>query len=214
MAASTIQNVKSAIEAADCNTLRELLAEDSASANQLIVWGKNGEIQTHPLHYISDMLFQGVLKPGNEISLVEALLEAGADPNYQATNGETPLLGAASLYAEDVGIRLIHAGALPNAKGIWEATPLHWASITGLDQLVAQLIQTGADLNLTDTQYGSPPIGWAIHGHFNPQPGRRKGNHAEIVRLLVLAGAHVKPEWLADEKILSDSAMLAALSSN
>ena len=86
----------------DANALRDLLVGDPARANELIEWGKNCEIRTHPLHYVSDMLFDGTLQRGKEIPFIEALLEAGADPNYQARNGETPLMGAASLNAEEV----------------------------------------------------------------------------------------------------------------
>ncbi len=214
MAANRIADVKSAIQAGEAGALRDLLAGDPARANQLIEWGKNGEIRTHPLHYVSDMLFDGTLKRGSEIPLVEALLEAGADPNHQAANGETPLIGAASLNAADVGLRLLDAGARPDSRGLWKETALHWASMLGLDRLVARLIQMGVDLNLPDTRYEAPPVGWAIHGHFSSPPGGHEVNHAEVVRLLVSAGAKVKPEWLADEKVRSDPAMLAALSSN
>jgi hypothetical protein len=213
MVASPIPDVKSAIQLGNADALRGLLAKDPARANELIEWGKNCEIRTHPLHYVSDMLFDGTLERGREIPLIEVLLEAGADPNYEAENGETPLIGAASLNAEDVGLRLLEAGARPDSRGMWEATPLHWASNLGLERLVARLIKMGADLNLADTRYGASPVGWAIHGSLHSQPGAHQADFAEVVRLLVSAGAQVKVEWLADEKLRSDPAMWAVLSS-
>ena len=89
-------DIKTAIETGDATGLRSLLAEDLLRANQLIEWGKNCEIRTHPLHYVSDMLFDGTLQRGREMPLIEALLAAGADCNYQASNGETPLLSCQS----------------------------------------------------------------------------------------------------------------------
>jgi hypothetical protein len=43
------------------NRLRELLAADRSRANALIRWGKNDCIETHPLHYVSDAIFGGLL---------------------------------------------------------------------------------------------------------------------------------------------------------
>ena len=54
-------DVKTAIETGDAATLAQLLAGDPARADELIRWGENCRISTHPLHYVSDMLFKGVL---------------------------------------------------------------------------------------------------------------------------------------------------------
>jgi hypothetical protein len=50
-------DVKTAIRNADAAALRQLLAEDSSRANELIRWGERKPCFTHPLHFISDMLF-------------------------------------------------------------------------------------------------------------------------------------------------------------
>jgi ankyrin repeat protein len=182
-------NVRTAIQIGDAAALRLLLAEDPARANHLIEWGKNCEIHAHPLHFVSDMLFEGTLGRGKEIPLVEALLEAGANYNHQAPNGETPLIGAASLGAEDVGLRLLDAGADPSARGGFKETALHWAAILGLDRLVAALIAKGSDINLKDAKYNSTPLGWAIHGRSKPGLPGAKGRFDEVVALLTAAGA-------------------------
>ena len=70
-------DVKTAINSGDAATLQRLLSEDSSRANELIRWGK---CVTHPLHYISDMLFAGALQKGKELPLVEALVQAGKVP--------------------------------------------------------------------------------------------------------------------------------------
>lgn len=44
------------------------------------------------------MLFAGTLQKGNELALVDALIEAGADLNFNKDGkSETALIGAASL---------------------------------------------------------------------------------------------------------------------
>jgi hypothetical protein len=81
----------------------------------------------------------------------------------------------------------------------------------GEDRLVERLI-AGSDLDLKDTQYHSPPLGWAIHGWSNP-PAGNQGRQREVVALLVAAGAKVEPEWLENEKVREDEAMVRALRS-
>ena len=179
-------------------------------ANELIRWGVNDCIATHPLHYISDMLFEGTLARGKELPLVEALLEAGAEVDFRKkVKGETALIGAASLGAEDVGLRLLEAGARPELLGIFGETALHWAALLGEERLARRLIE-GADLNLRDAKYNSPPLGWAVHGWSNP-PAGNCGRQREVAAMLVAAGARVEREWLESEKVRSDPAMVAAL---
>ena len=201
-------DVKTALNSGDAATLQRLLSEDSSRANELIRWGK---CVTHPLHYISDMLFAGTLQKGKELPLVEALIQAGADLNFNKDGkSETPLIGAASLGAEDVGIFLLDAGARPEPRGLFGETALHWAAMLGEDRLVAKLIP-GSEVDLKDKKYSSPPLGWAIHGWCNPPAGNH-GRQVEVVTQLVLAGATVEPGMLeSEEKVRSSAAMLAAL---
>ena len=206
-------DVKTAIQNGDAEALRQLLAEDPSRANNRIQWGNN-KCLTHPLHYVTDMLFNGTLEKGKELPLVEAFIEAGADLNFQrgredGKKSDSPLIGAASLGAEDVGIRLLDAGARPDLRGLLGETALHWAALLGEDRLAARLIE-GADLNLKDEKYKSPPLGWAIHGWCNPPAGNR-GRQREVVEVLVAAGAKVEPDWLESERVCGNPSMPEAL---
>lgn len=203
-------DVKTAIQNGDADALRELLSEDASRANELIQWGNKNKCLTHPLHFIADMLFAGTLQRGKELPLVEALIEVGADLNFNRNGeGETPLIGAASLGAENVGLRLLDAGARPEILGMFGETALHWASMLGEDRLVARLTQ-GCDVNLKDEKYHSPPLGWALHGWCDP-PAGNQGRQIEVVAQLVAAGATVEPGMLLSHKVRSSPEMLAAL---
>jgi hypothetical protein len=207
-------DVKRAIETGDADMLRELLTKAPARANELIRWGDKHVCFTHPLHFVSDMLFEKRLLKGNEILLVDALLDAGADVDFQSIREDgktvdTPLIGAASLGAENVGLRLLAAGAKPDLRGLFGETALHWAALFGEDRLVAELIKK-SDVNLKDAQYNSTPLGWAIHGYCEP-PAGDLGRQREAVALLVAAGAMVERQWLEREKVRADAEMLAAL---
>jgi hypothetical protein len=88
-----MRDEKTAIEQGDAALLRELLAEDPARANAAVQWGKNGCILTAPLHYVSDMLFDGTLQRGKELALVDALIDAGAAVDFHSPGrSETALI--------------------------------------------------------------------------------------------------------------------------
>jgi hypothetical protein len=203
-------DVKTAIETGDAAALRRLLADVPARADELIRRGKDCRIATHPLHYVSDMRFEGRLQSGKELPLMQALIQAGANVDFQRNGeGDTPLIGAASLGAEEVGLRLLNAGAKPWRRGLFGETALHWAALLGEDRLAERLIEN-VNPNLKDKKYKSSSLGWAVHGWCNPPAGNH-GRQLEVVRLLVAAGATVEPEWMESEKIASSPAMLAAL---
>jgi uncharacterized protein len=203
-------DAKTAIRNGDAVTLATLLAEDPSRADALICWGDNDSLLTHPLHYVSDMLFQHTLKREAALPLIEALIQAGANLDFQKDGaGDTPLIGAASLAAEDVGIRLLDAGANPRLRGIFGETALHWAALLGEERLAQRLIPV-SDIDLKDTNYLSPPLGWAIHGCYNTPKGNQ-GRQREVVSLLLAAGASVDPAWLQSDNVRNDPAMLAAL---
>jgi hypothetical protein len=203
-------DVKTAIETGDATALRRLLANDPARADELIRWGKDCRIATHPLHYISDMLFEHTLQNGSELPLVEVLIQAGANVDFQRNGkGDTPLIGAASLGAEEVGLKLLDAGARPELQGLFGETALHWASLLGEDRLAGRLIES-VDPNLKDKKYRSSSLGWAVHGWCDPPTGNH-GRQLEVVRLLVAAGARVEPEWMESEKVASSPAMVSSL---
>ena len=206
-----------AIRSGDAGALRRLLEEDRSRANGLIQWGESDGLLTHPLHYVSDMLFEGTLAKGLELPLVEALIQAGADLDFQrdredGRKSDTPLIGAASLGADDVGLRLLDAGARPELRGMFGETALHWAALLGEVRLAQRLI-AGSPINLKDEKYGSTPLGWAVHGRYHSASGNQ-GRQCEVAALLVSAGAVVQTEWLELEEVRADREMLAALQSN
>jgi hypothetical protein len=210
MVVAAVTTVRAAIESGDAEALQRLLTEDASCANALIRWGEADRNSTHPLHFASDMIFNGVLAKGRELPLVDLLIKAGADLDFQsAPKTDTPLIGAASLGAEDVGLALLRAGARPEITGIFGETAFHWAAMLGEDRLVAALI-AGSNLNQPDEKYNSPPLGWAIEGRRHPPKGNQ-GRQCEMAALLVAAGTDVNLRWLDSDEMHADPAMLAAV---
>ena len=173
--------IQTAIDAGDLEELNRALASFPGSANELIRWGPGGKNVAYPLHYVSDKVFEKAISESVALPLVEALLKAGSDVNHKQR--ETALHAAASLGTEEIGLRLIDAGALPNVLGSSGETPLHWAAHQGQARLVARLLAAGAKTDIEDTRHRATPLGWARHGVTNRLPGSSSG-HAEVIALL------------------------------
>ena len=87
-------------------------------------------------------------------------------------------------------------------------TALHVASYSGHPALVELLLARGAPVNVDDSVYGTPPLVWAMHAWL--EEGRRNADdYRAIIRMLLAAGAEVKPEWA--ERVRGDAELYAAL---
>lgn len=176
--------VQAAIDTADVEAMRRTLVESPATANELIHWGPGGKNTAHPLHYICDKFRDKTLSTEVALKLTDLLLEAGSSVNGLPSDNETPLHGAASLSAEDVGIRLVDAGANVHALGSFaQETPLHWAAHEGLDRLVTCLIAAGANLDVRDTRWNGTVLDWAEHGLRERRPGST-GRQEKVIEIL------------------------------
>lgn len=91
------------------------------------------------------------------LTIVDALLFAGADPNCVAPNFDTPLIVAILSDSEDVAIRLLEAGA--NAEGsiknkergpFWKKSVRDAARIKGMERVLALLSASGTQPPASD----------------------------------------------------------------
>ena len=86
----------------------------------------------------------------NHLGIVEQLLNAGADINATAHNGQTPLHFAA-IHGNDVLVeRLIDAGAKISPTDQAGRTPLDWASLNDHAAVVNRLLAKGATTGTSD----------------------------------------------------------------
>jgi ankyrin repeat protein len=178
--------IQAAIDVGDVEGVERALANFPGIANELIRWGPGGKNVTHPLHYVSDKVFEKAISETVGLRLVDALLTGGSDVNHR--QNETALHAAASLGTEEIGLRLIDAGAHLDVPGSFGETPLHWAAHQGQARLVARLLAAGAKTDIEDTRYHATPLGWARHGLTNRLTGSDSG-HADVIALLERPGA-------------------------
>jgi ankyrin repeat protein len=151
----------------DLKELRELLSADPGLADEGVTLDDNPNARGgHPLHRICDAVFAKKITDEQAIEIAKIFLEYGSNIDGYMSQGDnnTPLIAAASLGGEKLGLFYIEQGAnifyTPISDG---ATALHWAAFCGRDKLVEKLIEKGANINQLDTNYHSTPCGWAIH---------------------------------------------------
>lgn len=203
--------MRAAIEAADADALRALVAADPALADANVTWGPGGKNAVPPLHFVCDAVFRGLATQEQALAMANVLLDAGVDPERSyAKSGDTFLIAAASLGAEGVGERLVELGVDVAGRGLFGATALHWAALMGLDRLARVLVEAGAELERVDTRYDCTPLQWALHGWTEGTNGRREGIPS-VARVLVEHGALVPPDAAASLTAAADAPMREAL---
>ena len=87
--------------------------------------------------------------------------------------------------------KLLDEGVDVNSKFRYGTTALSFAADHGHLEVVKVLVARGADVNVKDTFYGATPLTWAVSPAMT-----RKPEHAEIVGVLLKAGAKGKEDAL------------------
>lgn len=100
----------------------------------------------------------------NRVSIVEALLRLGADPNGTDEQGMAPLLIAADRNAADVIEPLIAAGASVTATANQNGTALHLAAARNNPKIVDLLAKHGAKVDVTELNGLTPLMVACITG--------------------------------------------------
>ena len=92
------------------------------------------------------------------VEVVQALIDAGANLETRADEGVTPL-NLAARYNENPAVieTLLKAGANLETRDSWENTPLHWAAYRNDNpEVVKALIDAGADLTAWNEKDNTP----------------------------------------------------------
>ena len=112
---------------------------------------------------LSDVTFSGdkqsLEDPPNQYEIVDALLQAQADPNIaDKIENCAPLVIAASKGKNDIVARLLRGKADPNIQTKEGVTPLHVATSNGNLEVVEILLKEKADPNILDYKNGMAPL--------------------------------------------------------
>lgn len=99
----------------------------------------------------------------------------------RAREGEPPLIAAIMNREPEQALDLLHEGADPNVRReVADQSALYWAATTGQAEVVAGLLEHGAEVDACD-RYGASPLGTAA-----------SSGNLEAARALIAAGANVR----------------------
>ena len=142
----------------------------------------------------------------NRLDLVERLW-AGSD-DAQKTSA---LMMAAWYGRIDIIRWMLDNGLDPDTKHLKDGdTVLHVASYNGNPELVKLMLERGAQVNVVDNVYHTPPLVWALHAWLVDGKGEPEA-HKRTLRMLVEKGATVKPDWIDDDRLRADTELWAML---
>ncbi len=129
-----------------------------------------------------------------ELGIVDALLQAGANPNVADEGiGHTPLMRAIDTQQSAIVRALLKAKADPNAKASNGRSCLMMAAASRKPEIVAALIEAGVNVKEVDAEGNSPALIAAQEG--SPES-------LQILRALGKAGANMNASNAAETPLL------------
>lgn len=114
------------------------------------------------------------------VDMMDALVDGGADVNFQNDAGKTALMMAAYGGQREAVNQLIRSGASLDLRDRGGSTALHWAADSGQTNLIDWMIDRGADVVAVDVNKWTPLLRVAAVG----------GNR-EVAGVLVRRGADI-----------------------
>jgi uncharacterized protein len=203
-----LNELKLLVNNRDYDGLKSLLLKNPQLLNEGIPYDEANLAKAHPLHRICDGVFENRYTDDEAVEMAKIFLEFGADVNggELKEKKDTPLIAAASLGADKVGLLYIERGADIHHAGCHGGTALHWAAWCGRDILVKRLIEADAAIDKLCIDFKSTPLFWAIHGYKFCEVQNRH-HQVECARMLLDAGGDrsipnfegYKPYQLLDE---------------
>ena len=160
-------NLRQLIHDKDYQGIEQALTANPALANEGIPYDEANPTKAHPLHRICDAVCAGIITDEEAVQIARIFLEHGANVNGtvpMVEKKDTPLVAAAGLNADRVGMLYIDRGANVQHRGCHGGTALHWAAWCGRPKLVRKLVEAGAEINKRCIDFISTPLFWAVHG--------------------------------------------------
>jgi ankyrin repeat protein len=153
-----------------------------------------------------------------DVASITTLLAAGADPSVVVKSGANPLIVAMQFKQTAAGLALLEAGADFDGRDRAGQTALHLAAEVGDINLVRALLDRGADPDVRTTKSAMPAGARGGGGARGRSAGEQtplmlaaRGDHEDVMRALVAAGANPKVKAQDGTSVLMAAAAGARL---
>lgn len=150
------------------------------AAEYLAEVGANTE--TTAFERFTDACGRGDLEAARDVARAEPGLFENLSEEDRKAFLRLAQMGKAAMMAN-----MVDCGFPVSTRGPQSQTALHWASWWGWRDMVAALLERGAEVNVVETEFGATPLGWAEHGSENCQ--NPLGDYKGVMELLRAAGA-------------------------
>jgi hypothetical protein len=144
----TVKKVVAAVRSGNLGAAQDILRSDSEAANPRWVSGFTVPVpipnDSIPMFCVSEGVFRGTNRKGNEHELTRALIEAGAQVDIE---GGLPLASAVSFNASHVVKALLAGGAKVDGVDS-DGVPMAYAVHFGFSEIAVMLAEYGAKLDL------------------------------------------------------------------
>ena len=136
------------------------------------------------------------------IGRLELIRQAFEPPKAVSAKDQAAAMVMAAWYGQREAIELLlESGVDPGARTVDDGrTALHVAAYQGDSELVELLIRHGAPLDVTDAEFGTPPMVWALHAWLVDNKPDAEG-YKRVLLALAGAGARVERQWLENERV-------------
>jgi ankyrin repeat protein len=187
------------------------LKQDAAKAAAEIANGAVQQYEKRSAVTVTEIVLQGatplfLAAEVNNLDVIKALVEAGADPLVATERGTTPLMMSAGAgtdvqrersdaeraVALDTAKFLVEHGADVNQVGQYGWTALHAATYQGIKDVIEYLVSKGADVNAMDS-FGQTPLSISLSVLTQDIGARRlqipRRYRQDVAELLIKLGA-------------------------
>ena len=154
----------------DLNLLQVQLREITINKSDVDLLARLDDAGFAPLHTAAALRLRHPDYSPLALEIVRKLLLAGANPNIQDKDGNTPLHWSARAGDHEVAAHLLIRNSQLNAKSKRGDTPLHWAVRGGRMgiNVMALLVESGARVDAVDNKF-KKPIDVAAEGYLDSE---------------------------------------------
>ncbi|HWY76448.1 MAG TPA: ankyrin repeat domain-containing protein [Verrucomicrobiae bacterium] len=136
---------------------------------------------------------------GDETALKSLLTNSPGLTQSLPIEDKRMIVSAASNDRAEAVRLMLFAGIPVDTAGQGGETALHFAAWFGNIATVQVLLARGAPLEIRDTTYNAPPLGWACHGSLNCR--NPNGDYVAVVKAFLAADAKSGKEFCGSEAV-------------